>query len=320
MHTCFGFWIVCNMPLLVHKNMYFYEFLKKNRSSLCKGKPIFRTIYYMEKITLKDFLKKYTAISEKFIDKYYKFYEMCEDNKFGINIDSILKYLELNNKKKFIERLREKYTVNQDFVIKRIKQKSQKGIPDVFYYISFDCFEKICMASKSKKGNAVRDYFVTLRKFIEYYRQHISNMIIDKAIEGKAVYIILVNKNKNIFKIGQTAKSMRKRLYAYSTGRDKHPDIKFIMLSNDPKQIETCSKVILEKSKVRGKQEIYKIDPELIKEIITGCAELNDIVNKKNNKGKYNLHIVFDDTKTIEYLDLDNNVIISEKSHKYVKK
>ncbi len=28
-------------------------------------------------ISLLDFLKKYTGISSKFIDEYYKFYEMC---------------------------------------------------------------------------------------------------------------------------------------------------------------------------------------------------------------------------------------------------
>ena len=274
----------------------------------------------MEKISLKEFLKKYTAILEKFIDEYYKFYEMCEDDTYGIKVENVVNYLKLDNKKKFIERLREKYKVNTDFIIKRIRQKSKKDTQDVFYYVSFDCFEKICMASRSPKGNTVRDYFVTLRKFIEYYRQHISEMIIDKAIEGKAVYIMLVNKNKSVFKIGQTTKSMRKRLQAYSTGRDKHPDIKFIILVDDPKQIETCSKAILEKTKVRGNQEIYKIDIDKMKEVIMGCAELSCIIEKAKDRKKYNLHIVFDDTKTIEYLDLDNNVVASEKPHKYVNK
>ena len=30
------------------------------------------------KISLKDFLKKYTIINNKFIDEYYIFYELCE--------------------------------------------------------------------------------------------------------------------------------------------------------------------------------------------------------------------------------------------------
>lgn len=38
-------------------------------------------------INLKDFLKKYTAVSNKFIDEYYSFYEMCKKEKFGILLD-----------------------------------------------------------------------------------------------------------------------------------------------------------------------------------------------------------------------------------------
>jgi hypothetical protein len=49
------------------------------------------------------------------------------------------------------------------------------------------------------------------------------------------------------------------------------------------------------------------------------CAGFKEILDKAENRKKYNLHVVFDDSKTIEYLDLDNNVVALEKSHKYVK-
>ena len=35
----------------------------------------------MNNISLKDFLKKYTAISNKFINEYFVFYEKCETKK-----------------------------------------------------------------------------------------------------------------------------------------------------------------------------------------------------------------------------------------------
>ena len=44
-------------------------------------------------ISLKSFLKKYTAISNKFIDEYFKFYEMCEKDTFGIEASKVIKYL-----------------------------------------------------------------------------------------------------------------------------------------------------------------------------------------------------------------------------------
>jgi hypothetical protein len=55
---------------------------------------------------------------------------------------------------------------------------------------------------------------------------------------------------------------MRKRIYSYATGKDKHPDIKFIML------IEDCMKVFANKYKLRGNQELYKINLDTLKNIV----------------------------------------------------
>jgi hypothetical protein len=83
-------------------------------------------MYMNNNITLQDFLKTYTAISDKFIDEYYSFYELCENNMYGINAELIIKYLEFANPRKFFERLKTKYKVNHDFIIKRTIQKLQK--------------------------------------------------------------------------------------------------------------------------------------------------------------------------------------------------
>jgi len=173
-------------------------------------------------ISLKDFLKIYTSISGKFIDEYYAFYELCINDTFGINSEKVIKYIGLKDDNFFYERLRDNFILDVDYIIKRYIQKSKKGIKDVYYYLSFEGFEKICMTSKSKKGNSVRDYFITLRKFIEYYRDHFTNKINSLATSNKYVYIILANKNKSISKLGRT-KNIRDRLKAYATGQDKHP-------------------------------------------------------------------------------------------------
>ena len=77
------------------------------------------------------------------------------------------------------------YIVGQDFMIKKIAQRSQKNKQRIFYYLSFDCFEKICMMSRTEQGNSVRDYFITLRKFIDYYREHFANKINSLTTTGK---------------------------------------------------------------------------------------------------------------------------------------
>ena len=42
-------------------------------------------------------LKKFTAIPEKFINEYSKFYDMCNNNTFGIKITDIMEYFKITN-------------------------------------------------------------------------------------------------------------------------------------------------------------------------------------------------------------------------------
>ena len=101
----------------------------------------------MSNISLKEFLIKYTAISEKFINDYYQFYELCESNSFGIESSLVANYLEYTDLRTFNEKLREKFILRSDYIIIRKIQKSQKNIQDTFYFLSFDGFEKACISN-----------------------------------------------------------------------------------------------------------------------------------------------------------------------------
>ena len=268
----------------------------------------------MINIQLKDFLKTYTAISNKFIDKYYHFYELCENNKFGIHVELVIKYLEYKNIDKFYERLRANYKINIDYIIIRKLKTGSKSAKRVDYFITLDCFEKLCMTSRTSKGESVRDYFITLRKFINYYKSHFADNINKLVNKKKYVYIILVNKNKNIQKFGRTV-NMKKRLYSYATGKEKHPDIKFIMIVDDPKKVENCTKIFIEKYKFKNKQELYKIDYDILKNIVFDCANMTkNFDDKIKNKNDYDTYVVYDEYEENEILDLDNNVIGYEQS------
>jgi hypothetical protein len=123
-------------------------------------------------------------------------------------------------------------------------------------------------------------------------------MIINKSLEypDGCIYIILANKNKNIFKIGRT-KNIRKRLQNYVTGKDTHPDVKFIMLVDNRKDVENCVKKLSQKYQFKKNQEIYKINIDIIKKYIFDCASVytNDI-ELYNNKN-VDSYIIFDNTK-----------------------
>ena len=88
---------------------------------MIKKKIINKKYKNNNKITLKDFLKRYTMISSKFIDEYYSFYEMCEKNTFGILIDNVIKYLDIKNNDRFYENFKKKYIENVDYIIKQLK-------------------------------------------------------------------------------------------------------------------------------------------------------------------------------------------------------
>ena len=91
---------------------------------------------------------------------------MCENEKFGIDAIKIVKYLDTVNPTKFHERLRINYVLNEDYIIKKSLNKLSKGIQDTFYFVSFNCFEKICMKSTTKKASQIRDNFIKIRKII----------------------------------------------------------------------------------------------------------------------------------------------------------
>ena len=106
----------------------------------------------MKNIGLKDFLKTYTAISNNFIDKYYNFYEKCENNIFGINVRDVINYLKNNDSKKFYMKIRINYKINIDYIIIRKLKTGSKSAKRVDYFITLDCFEKLCMTSRTSKG------------------------------------------------------------------------------------------------------------------------------------------------------------------------
>lgn len=109
------------------------------------------------------------------------------------------------------------------------------------------------------------------------------------------MYVILVDKNKSIYKLGRTC-DLRKRLYSYATGKTKDPDVKYILQVKDPVDIENCSKILLDKYNYKKGKELYKVDFDVIRGIIIDCAiAVNNrnttefIKNKLNKLNKNNI-------------------------------
>lgn len=263
---------------------------------------------------LLEFLNKYTAVPQKFITEYYAFYEMCDGKHFGIELNYVIKYLQIKKLEKFYQNFINKYILNVDYVKYSIdNQRRKKNKQYIYYYITLDTFERICMMSKAKKAEPVRDYFIMLRKFIQYYKNHIAKMIMDNNLQQPKgqIYIILANKHKNIFKIGKTD-DIRSRLRNYATGKDVHPDIKFIMLVDDKDVVENCVKDLIKSHQYKLGQEIYKVDIDVIKAAVFDCANLNVKYNEITKNKNMDAYVIFDDS------EVDN--IKPQKAHTQSKK
>ena len=112
--------------------------------------------------TKHNLLLKTSNLNAEFIETYNFFKKQCENNKFGIPIENIMKYLNIKDRLKFEERLRTRYKLNEDYQIIRLQKKLTKGIKYAHYMISLESFHKIVMKSTTKKGLEYRDNFIKL--------------------------------------------------------------------------------------------------------------------------------------------------------------
>ena len=94
------------------------------------------------------------------------------------------------------------------------------------------------------------------------------------------IYIIQTSDGIGHYKIGKT-KDLRKRLNSYNG--DKKDDIipLYIYETSDIDKIEVCIKAYAKQYQYRKYKEIYKINIDLLKELINDCGDFNDKTNIK---------------------------------------
>ena len=109
------------------------------------------------------------------VNEYYKFYEMCKSKLFGINMEELIKYLDIKKKQKFYKNLRKKFIENIDYVREISHNRKTYGSKYILYYLNLDTFNKICMSSNATNAIRIRNYFIMIQKFINYIPNNIKN-------------------------------------------------------------------------------------------------------------------------------------------------
>jgi phage anti-repressor protein len=285
-------------------------------------------------LNLPDFLKKYSTIPNQFIDDFFSLYDYkTSDSDMIIEFDNLAKWLNLRKDtlKRTLERT---YTKNIDYKITIIKSLG-KGRPTEEIMITPDCMKRICMLSASAKSEEVRTYFIKIEKLLDKYKQVIIDELNKKVgileqnqkpkINPKrgVIYVIRSSKTtEDIFKLGRSKRFLA-RLMAHNSIEADDIEIMLLYQTNNIVQVENCVKNALRTKQYRKRKEIYEVDMDTIKQVISGC---DDIISKVKNtkKTKTKLNIVNDNNKKNLFMffleKTETNKIELSKENKKIKK
>lgn len=163
--------------------------------------------------------------------------------------------------------------------------------------ITPDCFKRLCMLTRSSKGETVRTYFIEIdNTFIKYRQQTIEGIKMDMKrtrYEPNTGYIYVILVREIIHKIGYS-KDMNKRMSTYRTGRGRDMDVVYLYQTDKLKEVEGCLKSWLRGTKYQHNTELYEVDLDIIKKLINECGSIGTklhlkkpVKDKDQEGGKY---------------------------------
>ena len=248
---------------------------------------------------LKEFLKKYSTLSNAFIDDFHNIYTFDEENEndFIINIDIVTKWL-VSTKSRLKETLVRSYNKNIDYKVSKEKvgkiSKSNKEI----IMLTPDCFKRLCLVSKTKKSEEVRTYFIELEKILDKYKKYIINAM-KKQIEvlennqkeipdniASMVYILKSPKDiDGIYRLGKTD-DFKKRLQNYNSANSDKMEVVMVYETKFATEVEDCVISQIKKHRYKKRKDFYEVNVDIIKEIINTCDRMTLKYKKKIEKSK----------------------------------
>jgi phage anti-repressor protein len=250
-------------------------------------------------LNLQFFLKKYSSISNKFINDFFSLYTIeTNDTDIIINFDNLVIWLDIR-KDSLKRTLIDSYIINIDYQITKIKS-TKAGKPKEEILITSDCCKRLCMMSKTEKAEEVRTYFIEIEKLMNKYKNYIieglneriqilenNQKTIIKPNNG-VIYILKTNYDIiDLYKIGKT-KKFKERIRTHNSSHIDNVDIVHIYETDYIDEVEKCLKNILSTKQYKKRKEFYEIDLDTLKELIKNCDKLSLKVRKSNKHIKQN--------------------------------
>jgi phage anti-repressor protein len=238
---------------------------------------------------IKQHIKLLSTVPEAFIDELFEFYgEETTQTDFVISISRVSKWLRCS-KKEILRTLRRMYKQDIDYIVtkKTIQKLHAHNVKE--YYITPDCFKRLCMMSKAHNAELVRTYFIEIESLMIKYRTQLIAGIqedirqmqkqrkIRQSIDKNQGYTYIIKSSinrKQMYKVGH-AKNLINRLRTYQTGKFEDVEVVFVYKTNDFKAVENCVKALANKYRAQKRKEIFELNLDMLKDIIQGCGRLS---------------------------------------------
>ena len=130
-------------------------------------------------ISLREYLIKYSQVDRKFIDDFIAIQSSTNDEYFPfvINLEVIVKWLNVNQKGEIKRTLIKSYTENIDYIIllrpKAKQEKKHGGHNKETILVTVLAFKRICLKTKSKMSDQIVNYYLALESLLVEYQKYI---------------------------------------------------------------------------------------------------------------------------------------------------
>ena len=275
---------------------------------------------------LEEFLIKESKINKDFIKDFFgiqknKVYEKYKP--FTIDLDDIAFWLDAkkgNLKNTLIKNYLNKFDYiieihdidhkillipNQKQTMNGVtsnKISEQGGHNKELILLTSDCFKMLCMRSKTKKANKVRQYYIDLEKLIDQYKDLIINQqtkkieILENDLKKEILpkdgycYIYLEKDELGIeyYRLGQSG-NLQKRFHNHNSSSAHNKIIAFKIKTDNIIHFESCLRGVMFDFRYKNNKDYYKLPTDKIKDAIKKCKNIvKDFKNHKIDNDKIN--------------------------------
>jgi phage anti-repressor protein len=264
---------------------------------------------------LESFLINNSDISKEFINDFFGFQKkkLYEEYKpFTINLEDVAYWLE-TRKADLKSLLIQYYLKNVDYIIiknllRDLPEQDAKhgGHNKKLVLLTPDCFKMLCMRSKTKKADKVREYYIEIEKLIDKYKDIIISennkkiQILENDLRkeiqpfGDICYIFEETDELNIkyYRLGQT-ENLAKRMASHNSSSVHKKVVAFKIKTNNILHYEACLRGSMYNFRYKNNKDYYKIPLDKIKYAIENCGK---VVKKLKNdmeggtKNKFNIN------------------------------